>query len=151
MPPTLVRIAANKPKLHEDVRWTEVINGFMNGKGRDILNRAYGDAIGYDFLDIDGEYVIEDVIVGRKELRVVLLHEGKYVIYSIARDAVQVLNNVTPDEELLIYRRADSQQIYLEWIHSGVCVPLKSFKQKDLFFFVLTPNVASVNIARRQC
>lgn len=127
--------------IHEEKGWKKIIEHYGETNEERSQRKQVARAAGIEILDFeDGEYKIEDVFVGREDLVIMLYEKRDNSIhyYEIKRDSRELLDNITPDDDILICRHFGDDRVYVEWTTPSFFVALEEFKEVRHLMFSIT-------------
>lgn len=105
--------------------WNRLIDKFVMGKGFEKLQEAAR------VVSQDDIYKIEDVIINRKYLVLILTESGVEKKYQLSLTAFSFLTTITPLQEIWVSKHLDDSEIYIEWPILGYAIRLSDFTQVE--------------------
>lgn len=111
--------------VEEERRWIAWYKDFMEANEDGI----YLEMMRSDGVVLEEEYEILDVAVSRRHLTVTISNGDEVADFRVALENHPGLQLVEPRMEVAIFRHADDQQLYLEWISPHICIAMKAFER----------------------
>lgn len=118
------------PKGKEEKVWSKVLERFEQGIGEKLYQESLEKITG--IINLSDVYIIQDVIITKASLSLILIEYGIKKEYKISTTAYSFLTNINPSLSIIITRHVNDGDIYVEWPGLGYAIKLSAFNCKDL-------------------
>ena len=130
LPKTIHLINLLNPKGKEEKVWSKVFERFEQGIGEKLYLESIEKITG--ITNLSDVYIIQDVIITRTYLSLILMEYGIKKEYKIPTIAYSFLTSINPSHSIIITRHINDDDIYVEWPGLGYAIKLSAFNCKDL-------------------
>lgn len=130
--PPVLKMYDTSTLNHNEKGWEEIIERYIETNAEPSQRKQVAAAAGIEVLDFeDGEYRIDDVFIGRVSIviRLFVAKDGKTHHYRINRDKYQLLDHITPDDDVLVCKHIGDEKVYIEWTTPSFFVALEEFEE----------------------
>ena len=128
LPQTMNRINLSNPKGKEEKVWSKVLEQFEYGIGEKFYLESIEKSTG--IVDLSDTYIIQDVIITRTYLSLILIEYGIKKEYKISTTAYSFLTGINPSQAVIITKHIYDDDIYAEWPNLGYAIKLSAFNYK---------------------
>lgn len=126
LPDMLQYIDLLSPEGKEEKVWSRILDKFDKaGKGKEVYSQAMERFLG--ITDLSGQYSLEDVIISRSFLSLVLKKDNKSYTYQLPVSQYNFLSEINASCKVMITRHESDGEIYVEWPSLGYAVKLSEF------------------------
>lgn len=108
---------------HDERQWIDWYKDFMEANEEKI----YMEMMRADGVEMEDDFEILDVAISRKYLTVTIGNGVEVADFRVELEQHPGLRLVVPEMSVAIFRHADDQQLYMEWISPHICIPMKAF------------------------
>lgn len=126
LPETLYRINLSMPNGKDEKIWSRIFNKFdTDGQGRKIYFKTLESF--FEEVDLSDLYKIEEVIISRSHLSLIITQSGTTCQYQIPTDRYDFLSEISPSQKISIIKHSFSEEIFVEWPSLGYGIKLSEF------------------------
>lgn len=125
IPETLQMIDLGHPEGKDEKVWARIIGKWDASRGEEIFQQAKEMISG--IIDQTDTYHIEDVVLSKTMLSVLVEHQGEMRTYRIPVEKYKFLTEINPSQTVLITKHLSDGDLYADWPELGYSIRLSEF------------------------
>lgn len=125
LPEAIHLINLSSPIGKDEKVWSKVLNKFEQDAGKKLYLESIGQITG--IINLSDVYIIQDVIISRTHLSLILLEDKIEKEYKISTATYSFLTSINPSHSIIITKHINDACIYVEWPDLGYTIKLSEF------------------------
>lgn len=125
LPEHLYQLNLEQPQGKDEKVWARILRKFNEQQAESLFRQTTAQYLGIRLPDED--YTVEDVIVSRHALTLLVNQAGTRYTYTLPADTYAFIEKITPAREVVITRHEATGTRWVEWPGPGYSIPLSDF------------------------
>lgn len=128
LPEQLYQLNLEQPQGKDEKVWARILRKFNEQQAEALFRQTTAQYL--DIKQPDKDYMVEDVIVSRHNLTLLVNRAGTHLTYTLPADAYAFIEKITPAREVVITRHEATGTRWVEWPEPGYSIPLNDFSEQ---------------------
>ena len=128
LPERLYQLNLEQPQGKDEKVWARILRKFNKQQAESLFRQMAAQCLGIRLPDED--YTVEDVIVSRRALTLLVNRTGTHCTYTLPADAYAFIGKITPAHTVIITRHEATGTLWVEWPQAGYSLPLSDFTEQ---------------------